>query len=412
MNKLHVVGIGLDGLDGLSQTVRALLNEVPAIAAPRSHLNRVIACAGRKLQLPPSVGDWAAILRRELQQSDLALLATGDPLFFGIGRLLTRSFPAEQLVFYPHISCIQLAFSRLQIPWQSATVASIHGRSLDNLIAALKQGKSPIAILTDSKHSPSEIANLIQQLQLPTHYRISVCCNLGGPDEFVETFEIADLGQRKFPQPNVAILQRAPKGNLDLDRLPVFGISDRHFLTFPDRPGLITKQEVRALSLSLLQLPTGGILWDVGAGTGSMSVEMARLVPQAKVFAVEKDAAGIELIAANARRFNTPNLQTIAGSAPAVLATLPPPDRIFLGGGGPNLPAILQACTDVLIPGGAIVGNFATLESLNTAQKHFQSVNFCVNMLQVNLSRSVAIAQSTRFAPLNPVTLLQALPLN
>ena len=412
MNKLHVVGIGLDGLDGLSQTVRTLLNDMPAIAAPSSHLNRVISCAGRKLELPPSVGEWAAILQRELQQSDMALLATGDPLFFGIGRLLTRSLPSEQLVFYPHISCIQLAFSRLKIPWQSATVVSVHGRSLDTLIAALKQGKSPIAVLTDSKHSPSWIANSILQLRLPTHYRISVCCNLGGPDECIETVDSADWGQRNFPQPNVAILQRAPQEKLDLGRLPILGLSDRDFLTFSDRPGLITKQEVRALSLSLLQLPARGIFWDVGAGTGSMSVEMARLVPQARVFAVEKDAAGIKLITANARRFNTPNLQAIAGSAPEALATLPPPDRIFLGGGGADLPTILRACTDALTPGGAIVGNFATLESLNTAQTYFRSVNFDVTMLQVNISRSVAIAQSTRFVPHNPVILLQAVPID
>ena len=200
--------------------------------------------------------------------------------------------------------------------------------------------------------------------------------------------------------------------DINLTELPVLGIPDRQFLTFPDRPGLITKQEIRTLSLSLLQLPTGGVIWDVGAGTGSVAIEMARLVPQATIYAVEKDAVGLELIASNARRFHTPNVRAIAGVAPSCLENLPAPDRVFIGGGGQNLLDILKYCQQRLRSGGLIVGNFATLENSNLAQSYFKSVNFCVRILQVNLSRSVEIAQSTRFSPLNPVTLVQAVANN
>ncbi|MEM9568298.1 MAG: precorrin-6y C5,15-methyltransferase (decarboxylating) subunit CbiE [Cyanobacteria bacterium P01_E01_bin.34] len=411
MNKLHVVGIGLDGLDGLSASVRSLLHLSPVIAGPKSHLDRVSSCSGRKLQLPKSVQDWPERLRQELHTSDVALLATGDPLFFGIGRLLTQHFSAKQLQFYPHLSCIQLACNRLHIPQQTLTTVSVHGRSLDGLVAALKQGRSPIAVLTDFHHSPGAIAQLLQQLQLPVRYQLSVCSQLGGPEERIDTYvpsQLDELQSQTFTFPNIVILQQVPSDERPPNDLPVFGIPDRHFLTFPDRPGLITKQEVRTLSLSLLQLPTSGIIWDVGAGTGSVSIEIARLVPNATIYAVEKNSVGLQLIAANARRFQTPNVREIAGIAPAALESLPSPSRVFVGGGGQSLPDILQLCTQRLQPGGLIVGNFATLESCTQAQHHFKSVNFCVRSLQVNLSRSVAIAQSTRFSPLNPVTLLQA----
>ena len=180
MNKLHVVGIGLDGLDGLSASARSLLDTSPVIAGPRSHLARVSSCGGRKLQLPKSLHDWPERLHQELQTSDVVLLATGDPLFFGIGRLLSQRFPSEQLNFYPHLSCIQLACNRLHIPQQTLTTISVHGRSPDALIAALKQGRSPIAVLTDANHSPVAIANLLQQLRLPVRYQLSVCSQLGG----------------------------------------------------------------------------------------------------------------------------------------------------------------------------------------------------------------------------------------
>ncbi|MEL7083698.1 MAG: precorrin-6y C5,15-methyltransferase (decarboxylating) subunit CbiE [Cyanobacteria bacterium J06597_1] len=415
MNKLHVVGIGLDGLDGLSASVRSLLHTSPVIAGPKSHLDRVSLCSGHKLQLPRSVQEWPERLHPELHTSDVTLLATGDPLFFGIGRLLTQHFSSEQLQFYPHLSCIQLACNRLHIPHQTLTTISIHGRSLDGLIAALKQGRSPIAVLTDTHHSPGAIAHLLAQLQFPVRYQLSVCSQLGGPDERIDTYppsQLDELQSSQFASPNIAILQQASNDELNPSNLPVLGIPDYQFLTFPDRPGLITKQEIRTLSLSLLQLPASGIIWDVGAGTGSVAVEIARLVPKATIYAVEKDAVGLDLIAANARRFHTPNIRAISGVAPAALESLPTPNRVFIGGGGQSLADILKLCTQRLQPGGLIVGNFATLESCTLAHNYFKSVNFCVRSLQVNLSRSVAIAQSTRFSPLNPVTLVQAIANN
>ncbi|WP_017326954.1 precorrin-6y C5,15-methyltransferase (decarboxylating) subunit CbiE [Synechococcus sp. PCC 7336] len=407
-HQLSVVGMGLDGMEGLSDSARSLLHSSSVIAGPPVHLQQVRHCPGRKLELNPPLRSWIPLLQEELQQQDVVLLATGDPFFFGIGRLLAHHFPPSQLTFYPQLNCVQLACNRLHIPWQSVTVQSVHGRSLESLQAALKQSQSPIAVLTDPQHSPAAIAQFVLDLRLPVRYDLWVCSHLGGDSEQIEHCQLEGAIEREFPVPNIVILQQPPSPPLQLDRLPLVGIADRHFLTFPDRPGLIAKQEVRSLSLSLLQLPQRGVVWDVGAGTGSVSVEIARLGAGLSVFAIERDAAGIELIRANAQRFALGTVAAIAGTAPEVLQQLPLPDRVFVGGGGKRIVEILRVCVERLRSGGMIVANFATLENCLAAQTYLQSMGWRVQLLQVNLARSVAIASATRFSPLNPVTLLQA----
>lgn len=172
----------------------------------------------------------------------------------------------------------------------------------------------------------------------------------------------------------------------------------------------MTKREVRILVLGELALKPGQIIWDIGAGTGSVSIEIARLFPTSKVYAIEKTAAGTALISQNCRRFQVENVISIHGSAPDVLHQLPTPERIFIGGSGGNLSQILDACSS-LAPGGVLVMALATLEHLNTALVWLKACsNWHYQLLQVQLSRSVPVGQLTRFAPLNPVTILTALP--
>ena len=174
------------------------------------------------------------------------------------------------------------------------------------------------------------------------------------------------------------------------------------------QPGLITKQEVRALSLSLLRLRANSTVWDVGAGTGSISIEIARLVPDARIYAIEKTAAGLTLIEKNCRRFGTTQVSPVRGVAPAALNALPDPDRIVIGGGGKAMPEILEVCCDRIRPKGVIVANFATLETCILAKQQLQERGWNVQLLQVNIARSATLATATRFVPLNPVILLQA----
>ena len=192
-----------------------------------------------------------------------------------------------------------------------------------------------------------------------------------------------------------------------MESLPLIGIPDSAFLSFSDRPGLMTKKEVRSLVIAELEIQANQIIWDIGAGTGSVSIEIARLSPSSQIYAIEKTAIGITLITQNSQRFAVSNIKPISEKAPVSLQALPKPDRIFIGGSGGNLRPILDTCQSEINPRGIIVLAFATIEHLNEARQWAQQNNWQDSLLQVQLSRSLAIANLTRFNPLNPVTIIK-----
>jgi precorrin-6Y C5,15-methyltransferase (decarboxylating) len=191
----------------------------------------------------------------------------------------------------------------------------------------------------------------------------------------------------------------------------MLGIPDSNFLAFSDRPGLMTKKEIRVLVLGELSLQPGQVIWDVGAGTGTVSIEIARLFPDSQVYAIEKTAAGTSLIEQNCRRFQLQNVISIHGSAPEILHRLRPPNRIFIGGSGGEISKILGVCALRMSPGGVIVLAMATLEHLAAVlswkeERIRREPNWNCRIMQVQLSRSVPVGSLTRFDPLNPVTIV------
>lgn len=410
MTPVHVVGIGLDGVDGLVESVLQLVEKATLLIGSDRHLSYFPNHPGQKLVLKDFTEAIAAIRQQLTDHGYIVVLVTGDPLFFGLGRLLLTQLPPEQLTFHPYLSAVALAFNAIKVPWQDARIISAHGRSLDELIVALQQGADKIAVLTDGTNTPNAIARLLLALDLPSHYQFWVCENLGDKTERVQCWAIAEILEQNFAPLNVVVLIRSDSEQLDLATLPTFGLPDQTFLTFSDRPGLITKREVRLLVLGELALKPGQIIWDIGAGTGSVSIEIARLFPTSQIYAIEKTAAGSALIEQNCRRFQVENVISIHGTAPDILRNLPECDRIFIGGSGGNLTQILDACSN-LAPQGIIVLALATLEHLNTALTWLKnSGSWHHQLLQVQLSRSVPVAQLTRFTPLNPVTILTATP--
>jgi precorrin-6Y C5,15-methyltransferase (decarboxylating) len=421
MTPIQVVGIGLDGAAGLAPGVQAIVRRATVLVGSDRHLAYFpeSELGGDRWRLG-DLGTLATRLQTWLADHSgetdavLVVLVSGDPLFFGLGRWLLEVCPPEVLTFHPHPSAVQLAFSRVKLPWQGATVVSLHGRASDRLITALKRGDSPIAVLTDGVNTPGAIARLVQDLALPQSYRLWVCENLGGATERVQAYRLSELAHRDLAPLNVAPLNFAPLNIVILQAVatppppapPRIGIEDGAFLGFSDRPGLMTKREVRLLALGELALQPSQVVWDVGAGTGSVSIEVARLVPDSQVFAIEKTAVGVALIRQNAERFATPQVQAIHGSAPAALGDLPDPDRVFIGGSGGNLAAILTACGDRLRPGGRLVCAIATLEhSATLTQWLADHPQWRSRACQVQLARSVAVGPLTRWSPLNPVTL-------
>lgn len=409
MTPIHVVGIGLDGAAGLAESVQQLVLSATLLIGSDRHLSYFPNHPAPRIVL----GDFTqtiAQIRHNLATGSgcIVVLVTGDPLFYGLGRLLLAELPPELLTFHPHFSSVALAFNRIKVPWQDARVISTHGRSVDELIQALQQGVEKIAVLTDGNNTPNAIARLVLALDLPSHYQFWVCENLGDETQTVESYSPQEILEQTFAPLNVVVLLRqSDPALLDLANLPQLGLSDQMFLSFNDRPGLMTKREVRLLVLGELALKPGQIIWDIGAGTGSVSIEIARLFPSSKIYAIEKTAVGTALISQNCRRFGVENVISIHGTAPDILLDLPMSDRIFIGGSGGNLSQILAACR--LVPGGVLVLALATLEHLNTALswlKEHDSWHY--QLLQVQLSRSVPVGNLTRFAPLNPVTIVSA----
>lgn len=409
MGNIDVIGIGLEGAAGLSEAMRQRVMSASLLVGSDRHLSYFPEYRGDRWVLG-DLGRAIAQLKSHENKELIIILVSGDPLFFGLGRLLLAEFPAECLTFHPHLSSIQLAFNRIKIPWQDARIISVHGRSPDELTQALQQGIEKIAVLTDATNTPGAIARLYLALDLPTDYDIWVCENLGGTDERVschDALSLAHDSSKIFSDLNVvAIVRRERQDPLDLKALPRFGLPDSCFVSFPDRPGLMTKREIRILVLGELALSDGQTVWDIGAGTGSVSIEMARLCPTSQVYAVEKTAIGAALIEQNSRRFGVENITIIPEKAPESLATIPAPDRIFIGGSGGNLEDILSVCGDRLKQGGILVLAVATLEHCAQALNWAKARGWHHDILQVSIARSVPIASLTRFSPLNPVTIL------
>lgn len=412
MNVVNVVGIGLDGATGLTNTVRQLVEQATLLVGSDRHLSYFPNHSASHLVLTDfteAIQQIRTHLARSNPNTSIVVLVSGDPLFFGLGRLLLAQLPPSQLTFHPHLSAVQLAFNRIKVPWQDAQLISVHGRSLEQLTVALQQSVTKIGVFTDRKNTPSAIAKLLLGLDLANCYEFWVCENLGGTDEQVQCLPVDAILQQTFAPLNVVVLLRQSEAtnlSLEINSLPLIGLPDRIFASFPDRPGLMTKREVRLLILGELALQPGQIVWDIGAGTGSVSIEIARLCQTSQVYAIEKTAIGSTLIEENCQRLQVTNVVSIHGIAPDILPQLPTPDRIFLGGSGGNLSVILSSCQAHLATDGIVVLALATLEHLNQALDWFKAHSWSYRLLQVQLSRSVPVGELTRFTPLNPVTIL------
>lgn len=408
MVPIQVVGMGLEGASGLTEAVRQLVDRATLLVGSARHLGYFVGHPADRIVLDDLNTALSYIRSYTAPAPSIVILTSGDPLFFGLGRLLLNEFPAEQLTFHPHLSSVQLAFSRVKLPWQDAQVVSVHGRSLDPLMQAVQHGVEKIAVLTDGTNTPAAIAQLLESLELPVRYRMWVCENLGGPDErILEPQDRASLHNQTFAPLNVVVLQRVEEmAALSLETLPLLGIPDEHFFSFSDRPGLMTKREVRIQVLGELALQASQQVWDIGAGTGSVAIEMARLCPTSTVYAIEKTAIGTSLIKQNCQRFHVSNVVPVHGTAPEVLYALPAPDRVFIGGSGGNVLPILAYCSEQLVASGRLVLALATLEHLTLVLNWLSQHAWRYRLLQVQLSRSVPIASLTRMAPLNPVTLV------
>ncbi len=311
---------------------------------------------------------------------------------------------------------MQLAFARVKESWEEAYLTNLATHSLEGVLDRIRIAET-VGLFTSEEHDPPAIARQLLASGL-NYFRAYVCENLGAPDERVTQGELADIQGMEFSPLNVMILKRKP-GRPDAPPRPLgepaqsgstrfrrFGNPDDVFAQSRPKSGLITQAEVRAISLAQLDIQPGSVVWDIGAGSGSVAIEAAQLAHPGFVYAIEQDAADYHLILTNAQTFGVDNLKAIHGTAPAVFAELPAPDAVFVGGTGREIGRLLEAAYAALRPAGRMVVNVATLETLNTTYAALKNLASPVHVLLVNISRGTEQLETLRFEAVNPTFIL------
>ncbi len=354
----------------------------------------------------------------EAQADDLkvVVLATGDPLCHGIGRYLMNKLGNEQCEVIPNVSTLQLAFARLGLAWQDAVIASAHSKDAGEwsneagpehgLYPLLQtvQNHSLIALFTSPENTPDRIARMLLSAGLDESFTMSVAEALLTDDEnIIRELSLSDAAAARFVSPNVVVLQRITQNSL-----PVFGLDDACYAQRKPDKGLITKREVRAVSLARLQLHADSIVWDIGAGSGSVGLEAARLCCSGYVYAIEKNPADFAIVQQNRENMAITNYRVQHGKAPERLDTWPNPDAVFLGGSGGELAELIRLCLSRLKVGGWLVMNFVTLENLTQATQTLKEENAQWDVTQLQASRSQPILHMHRMAAENPVWIVCA----
>ncbi|MCI0585097.1 MAG: precorrin-6y C5,15-methyltransferase (decarboxylating) subunit CbiE, partial [Chloroflexi bacterium] len=338
------MGIGDDGLAGLSPTVARLVADAQLLCGGARHLRLMAHPTAEQIEI---TADLEGLFRRIQPRLDrrVVVLASGDPCLFGIGPEIVRRFGRERVRIVPGVSSAALAFARLGESWHDAVVVSAHGRSLEAAVRQLSSA-SKAAVLTDLVNTPSAVATALLEAGA-VDCAAWVFEHVGGPDERRFAGRLSDLAEgRTFGDLNVLVLIRDEPSEVDQR----FG---RIETAFGHQAGLVTKAEVRAISLSKLRLDSGGTLWDVGAGCGSLSIEAAGLMPEGRVFAIERSPEQLALLEENTRTFRRRAVVSIvAGAAPGALRELPDPTAVFVGGSGGAIEAILDLASERLVAGG------------------------------------------------------------
>lgn len=400
-----------------------------SLPAPQQTLLRAAAVIAAPQRLQAALQNWLGDAKPELLSSDdpralvdslqsraadqaVVVLASGDPLWFGLGRILCDRIGAERLRFHPAPTSLQLAFSRIGRPWQDADWVSLHGRDPEILASTLQKRPAALAVLTDpNQGGAGTVQQMLRSSGLEASTDLWLCENLGHPDERVQLIAPhAALPTDLQPLLIALLIAREPAAP-DPQQLPLFGLDDGLYLQHSDHPGLMTKREVRIQLLAELALPPQGVLWDLGAGTGSVGLEALRLRPGLQLLAVERRAGGAQLIQRNAQRLGVSPAAVLEADATTVLngglpSQLSQPDRVLLGGGGAQRERLLQEVLTRLRSGGVVVIPLASIEALASVRPLLENAGLAVRVQQLQAWRGQPLGDGTRLAPMNPTLIV------
>jgi precorrin-6Y C5,15-methyltransferase (decarboxylating) len=395
---LTIIGMGEDGYDGLSAGARNALAKAEVIVGSE-RLLKFLPKTKAELQLWPQ--PFSAVVERikPLSGRRTVLLATGDPLNYGVARKILEFVPFEQVEIIPHLSAFSLAAARVGWPLPDCDSLSLHGRDTANLEPFIQPGARLIVLTADAKTIPEVCRRLIDRGFGES--AVTVLENLGGPFERKTSFEAHSIANEQFSDLNtLAIRCIAGRQARILSRLA--GLPDNAFI----HDGLLTKREVRAATLAALAPAPDQLLWDVGAGCGSVAIEWMRSTRGCEAIAFESKEERLHMIARNADALGTPRLKIVEGVAPKTFAGQPAPDAIFIGGGLGEA-CILEKSWEVLKPGGRLVANVVTLEG----ELHLVELQekFGGELVRIEVSVLARVGQWRSLKPRMPVLQWRAL---
>ncbi len=382
----------------------ALLADAIAPSAERRDLT------GQLSQVPVWIDDGQQAGKK------VVVVATGDPLCHGIAHFLIGKLGRERLDILPNLSMLQLACARFGLAWQEVRIGSVHSRDvgewlcgadarhgLYRLLQLLRQ--SPLtAVLTSPDNTPDRIARMLQLETLSEDYDIAVLSRLMQAQEANSGWlPIDEAAGRRFDYPNIVLIRRKP-----VKKEALFGLPDQRYQQRKPDKGLITKREVRAVSLARMALKPNSIVWDIGAGSGSVGLEAARLCPQGHVYAIEKNAEDAAIVTANRSSLRVSNYTLRLGRAPDGLDSWPDPDAVFIGGSGGELRDLIVLCLNRMRDEGQLVMNFATLENLAAATEVLKTTGADWDVVQLQAARSKPILNMNRLQAENPIWIVCA----
>ena len=412
----RLIGVLDNGAEGLSAQALRHVREADVVIGGQ----RTLALFAAQLRPQAQTHDLGARLAQVpgwIEQARAAghktvVLATGDPLCHGIGKYLSDKLGRDALAVLPNVSTLQLACARLRLPWQDAAICSVHskdagewtpgagpGHGLYALLQALGRHHL-IGLFTSPENTPARVARMLQSEGLDAHWRMAVVEKILQADERVlPDLSIAQAAQQDFADPNIVLLWRTAPHRPEVQ----FGLADESYLQRKPEKGLITKREVRAVSLARMQLRADSIVWDIGAGSGAVGLEAARLCPDGHVYAVEKNTEDASIARQNRERLHVTNYSLTHAKAPQGLETWPDPDAIFIGGSGGELQELVRLCLQRLRPDGWLVMNFVTLENQADALTALKACGAMWDVTQIQAARSQPILHMHRLAAENPV---------
>ncbi len=391
---LSIVGIGEDGIDGLGAGARTLIESAEIVFGGARHLALAAPLIRGQTKPWPSPFSLAVGEVIGMRGRQVCVLASGDPFFYGVGTTLAAHVPPEESWVIPAPSAFSLAAARMGWAIPETMLVSVHGRTLDRIRPHLHPGAHILALTSDAD-GPTALARLIDEIGFGQS-QLTVLEALGGTHERVRTararsFDLTDIAALN----TVAIDVAADPGARILAYTP--GLADNLF----EHDGQITKREIRAVTLSALAPKRGELLWDVGAGSGSVAIEWMLADPSLSAIAIEARADRAARISRNAAAFGVPDLSVVEGTAPEALAGLAAADAVFIGGGA-SVPGVFETCIEALRPGGRLVANAVTLETESELIARHAARGGALTRIAV--SRADRIGNKAGWRPAMPVT--------